>query len=502
MPDGRRTRAPVLELPYELTSKIFVHCLPVHRRVRPQRQRAPLLLAQICSHWRAVALTTPELWSSIYLEFVGNNYEGLSTMFDPDVEPDVDHTCDLVELWLARAAGYPLSITLICRRRNFWLPDVRLPPDILSVIAAHSAHWRRIELQISTQDLDDFNEIPGPFPVLRSFAVQLTNSGMLSLPRVIAIGSSPNLSAFRLSTDFSPPFFYFPLENVPASLTALQLSPSNGASKLDSFVQLCTHFPGLLHLETYGMPLSYIPGQMGTPPILSGPPTLFPHLRSLLLHGSTTFLDFIHTPSLEHLGIKVSIDVNPPAIAAFFTRSASNLTHLTIHILGVPFTRLTACLTAVPALTTLEILCEYKYADLARYGFLESALGILPLLRTLIITDTLHTGPYAAFLQVLQSQRGLTRAELHIRPLNVDQFVASPEYGILDQFGALTAHGLTIHVTTPTYTWPRDLHGGDAIGNLGGFSMLIELSSLNVVVADYDVFGSNKMKPYFFSPFP
>ncbi|KAJ7757819.1 hypothetical protein DFH07DRAFT_683770, partial [Mycena maculata] len=33
--------------------------------VRPSVKDAPLLLCQICRRWRAIALTTPQLWVSL-----------------------------------------------------------------------------------------------------------------------------------------------------------------------------------------------------------------------------------------------------------------------------------------------------------------------------------------------------------------------------------------------------------------------------------------------------
>ncbi|KAJ6537117.1 hypothetical protein B0H19DRAFT_900608, partial [Mycena capillaripes] len=53
---------PILSLPDEITSTIFIHCLPAHGRVRPSPRRAPLLLAQICKLWREIALSTGQLW--------------------------------------------------------------------------------------------------------------------------------------------------------------------------------------------------------------------------------------------------------------------------------------------------------------------------------------------------------------------------------------------------------------------------------------------------------
>lgn len=61
---------PVLGLPFEVTSKIFVDCLPEDLegsepilnfpRGKPP---TPLLLSQICRAWRYVALQTPKIWA-------------------------------------------------------------------------------------------------------------------------------------------------------------------------------------------------------------------------------------------------------------------------------------------------------------------------------------------------------------------------------------------------------------------------------------------------------
>ncbi|KAJ6543374.1 hypothetical protein DFH09DRAFT_804584, partial [Mycena vulgaris] len=68
-------------LPYEVTSRNFLYCLPPHRRIRPRQTHAPLQLTQICGQWRAVPLATPEIWNSMCLEFLAGPYEGLSELF-------------------------------------------------------------------------------------------------------------------------------------------------------------------------------------------------------------------------------------------------------------------------------------------------------------------------------------------------------------------------------------------------------------------------------------
>ncbi|KAJ7353279.1 hypothetical protein DFH08DRAFT_1077499 [Mycena albidolilacea] len=61
---------PVLTLPGEIVSEIFVHFLPDFPRYPPPiGLLSPYLLCQICREWRDIALATPALWSVISLSF-------------------------------------------------------------------------------------------------------------------------------------------------------------------------------------------------------------------------------------------------------------------------------------------------------------------------------------------------------------------------------------------------------------------------------------------------
>ncbi|KAJ7706489.1 hypothetical protein B0H16DRAFT_1826250, partial [Mycena metata] len=95
---------PVLTLPPEITSKIFLQCLPTHGRVEPSPSRAPLLLTQVCHHWRQVTHSTCGLWSSLYI----------SPTFQIDAAPWAvvardDSACALLQTWFPRAKASPLS---------------------------------------------------------------------------------------------------------------------------------------------------------------------------------------------------------------------------------------------------------------------------------------------------------------------------------------------------------------------------------------------------------
>ncbi|KAJ6560151.1 hypothetical protein B0H19DRAFT_945240, partial [Mycena capillaripes] len=57
---------PVLTLPAEIISEIFVHFLPIYPSCPPLTGfLSPTLLTQICRKWRHIALTTPALWRAI-----------------------------------------------------------------------------------------------------------------------------------------------------------------------------------------------------------------------------------------------------------------------------------------------------------------------------------------------------------------------------------------------------------------------------------------------------
>ncbi|KAK7062350.1 F-box domain-containing protein [Favolaschia claudopus] len=66
---------PVLSLPNEIMSEIFVHCLPDPSErsdfyaLTTNTKLAPFLLLQVCSKWRRLAIATPMLWTALCLDF-------------------------------------------------------------------------------------------------------------------------------------------------------------------------------------------------------------------------------------------------------------------------------------------------------------------------------------------------------------------------------------------------------------------------------------------------
>ncbi|KAF7348095.1 F-box domain-containing protein [Mycena sanguinolenta] len=81
---------PMARLPVEISSDIFVWCLP--DSPRPHSGQAPLLFLRICHRWSDIAIATPTLWTSISC-------------------PSLADGADL-DIWLQRAGDLPLSISL------------------------------------------------------------------------------------------------------------------------------------------------------------------------------------------------------------------------------------------------------------------------------------------------------------------------------------------------------------------------------------------------------
>ncbi|KAJ7018834.1 hypothetical protein C8F04DRAFT_928043, partial [Mycena alexandri] len=52
---------PVVTLPVEITSQIFLHCLP-DNPLDPTAFNPSIVLGHVCRQWRGVALSLPQLW--------------------------------------------------------------------------------------------------------------------------------------------------------------------------------------------------------------------------------------------------------------------------------------------------------------------------------------------------------------------------------------------------------------------------------------------------------
>ncbi|KAJ7871596.1 hypothetical protein B0H13DRAFT_1634204 [Mycena leptocephala] len=88
---------PVLTLPNEIVSEIFIHFLPTYPLFPPLTGLlSPTLLTRICRRWREIALGTPALWSAIRASY----YDGIP----------LKQKAHIFDIWLRRSRFCPLFL--------------------------------------------------------------------------------------------------------------------------------------------------------------------------------------------------------------------------------------------------------------------------------------------------------------------------------------------------------------------------------------------------------
>ncbi|KAJ6603912.1 hypothetical protein B0H10DRAFT_2229523 [Mycena sp. CBHHK59/15] len=86
-------RDPLARLPLEISSDVFLRCLPL--RQEPGGHHIPMLLLNVCKTWTDIALSTPALWTTLHV--ARRSAEALDKV---------------LETWLRRAGTRPLSVSL------------------------------------------------------------------------------------------------------------------------------------------------------------------------------------------------------------------------------------------------------------------------------------------------------------------------------------------------------------------------------------------------------
>ncbi|KAJ7685686.1 hypothetical protein DFH06DRAFT_48889 [Mycena polygramma] len=143
-------------LPPEILAEIFMHCLPDDEFVTPDFTTAPLLLCGICRRWGDVALTTPTLWSSLFIDF--------DTMWQTEAQDAISY-----QMWLSRARGSPLSIYL---RDTHQIPVGPLGP-LLETILELSQQWQMIEFEIDADLASYIFPLDERFPLLERLEIYI-----------------------------------------------------------------------------------------------------------------------------------------------------------------------------------------------------------------------------------------------------------------------------------------------------------------------------------------
>ncbi|KAJ7227867.1 hypothetical protein B0H12DRAFT_1223662 [Mycena haematopus] len=138
---------PVLTLPNEITSLIFLHFLPIYPAAPPlSGLDSPTSLTYVCRHWRDVALGTPALWRAIKLI---DHFDNIMTY----AYEQRRHICDA---WIKRSRSFPLSIGIEINDYHGVLPEP---------LTMATTRWEHLSLCGPVSCLP---KLGGSMPMLRS----------------------------------------------------------------------------------------------------------------------------------------------------------------------------------------------------------------------------------------------------------------------------------------------------------------------------------------------
>ncbi|KAF8205653.1 hypothetical protein K438DRAFT_1818205 [Mycena galopus ATCC 62051] len=394
--DGRLRYAPisrrVLALPLEILAEIFSYCVP-DEFITPSLTTAPLVLCGLCRQWREVAISTPELWSSLVL--------------DMELAAEAEGYVDLYRTWLSRARRSPLSLHLQVEKRDL----TKTVLSLLETIVALSPQWRNIHVFL-TVDITGllFERSAEGFLLLEKFTFTSDTSPSQT---PISFCNAPRLREIDFDSAYPP---VSPIHFPWAQITTFRTSDITVSSCLEILGNASNLVNGTFDFRSGAVP---------TISVLS-----LEYLQSLalseLLAGDRhkipmNVLSCLKTPALNSLALQFSDvyastypqDLSP--FLSFVSRSAFHLRSLALSLMPMTTDGLINCLKVVPSLVHLK-LEPYVFLDVnTLFSQLAGDTTFLPKLESIHIFFSKNTGHYVSWPELAKMLRwrwdavGITR---------------------------------------------------------------------------------------------
>ncbi|KAJ7459437.1 hypothetical protein B0H11DRAFT_171458 [Mycena galericulata] len=302
---------PVLTLPVEITTEIFLRCLPDSISSSGKKYRTPLdeppnLLTRVCRDWRAIAISTPSLWSHVHLEFGGN--DGLRTGY-------IDSWwISRIETWLSRAQTQPLSI--IISNLNHLEPHEAL----VGLLDSHYLRWRDLTLKLPFSRFYDFPTHES-LPMLVRLNLEAHRIPPVIHTPITAFQHARILDSVYLGRGLLPSYFALSW----GQISSLEVATMSAEDCLECLC--CTPKVAKCVFE--------IQEPLISAALISVPPLL--HLRSLTLtgRGPTTIFPYTSMPALEELDLAGTLSAGDLLGVGFFVaRSACQLRRLRLYYIS------------------------------------------------------------------------------------------------------------------------------------------------------------------------
>ncbi|KAJ7035656.1 hypothetical protein C8F04DRAFT_1394743 [Mycena alexandri] len=375
--DGAVSFTPInrfaLTLPPELTSEIFLHCLPDTEFIRPDDAlNAPLLLCHICRQWRRVALATPGLWASLFIDL---DWFGLLDGVD-------DVVCD----WLSRAGRMPLSLQIIDSDpgESSHLPELH---TALKMIGNLSSQWQNISISVPPGYAQDLFPVAATFPRLVRLSLDLSSDDD---PEPLPPTLKDTFSLREIQFYKMPFILATPLETLTVYRSEM-MNVSQGLNVLRNCANLSCCTLSLVYLKLEDAITSLPP--LVNLQTLTLSENLCDDVESLL---TTELLRHLTLPALNHFTLKFEDSDDVPDadishIILFLSRCSPKLQKLTLCFLPTSEIGLLQVLDCTQFITTLELQLHTPCDNvLTRLTF---DIGFLPRLESLHIVHPTQSAP-------------------------------------------------------------------------------------------------------------
>ena len=342
--------APIRHLPPELLAEIFVYTLPDNRI--PDHRLSPMLLCQVSSSWRQVALTHPELWDGIQ--------SPLALPGPESANAPPEAFAKIMEIWFARSHSRLISLSL-CFRQWRILKTQSFAPCIANTILRYIHRFKDLAMAVVTrEEFESFVSIPhDQFKALETLSLCIQHpSDDWTVENPIKVFESSPLR--KVSLDINPPELSLRILLPWGQLTHLDILDSHRMLSITDWRDVMQRCTSLIEasFSVEG------PAEEGVDPgIQLGTTTSFDYLRSLLLvvyapgDLGSLFRGF-HVPTLEHLHLFTSFAFHWEPLPLGCPINTSTLRTLTLSGITIPSESLFAVLRSADRLEYLKLSLE------------------------------------------------------------------------------------------------------------------------------------------------
>ncbi|KAJ7486631.1 hypothetical protein FB451DRAFT_1227677 [Mycena latifolia] len=349
--------SPARRVPDDIIRAIFVACLPSLRNPVITSDEPPLLLCQICSPWRCLALSTPRLWAAMHVVL--------------PTQSKLQILAEIVTDWLDRSGVLPLSVSVVLSR-TWTREDDALP--LLTGLMSVSRRWQHMQFYLwSHRALRAFKNLrPDDVPMLQSLTMhgsdQRSSWGMPNLDEdpdpmesyeFLSFLNTPNLR--NVSIPGGRDMHTLPLSW--AHLRSLAIDRTQGSISYNAACAILRQCPAL---ETCELGLRFIDPAADNATTIS-----LPRLRHLSIIGDPrghpaagALFRLLFLPNLRSLEYSQWSSIGDSFPFSSLLAGTSSLERFSLHLMDVPNNApLTACLEAMPLLQYFRLTVDSLPGD-------------------------------------------------------------------------------------------------------------------------------------------